>query len=117
MSEKRIVVPDGMVEAAIEAVRDRNEFGFHFLDNKDEERIKAQTQDTLEAALRWAIGNWGTAPNAQRMPDLWYWNSRAKWEQFKSQWNSARDIPFVDLFIFFVSRYHSRSSPLSQKCR
>lgn len=54
MSERKYVVPEGMLEAAVEAVKDRSsDFGFSFLDNKDKERIVAQTRDTLEAALRW----------------------------------------------------------------
>ena len=57
MSETKIQVPEGMLKAAVEAVRDRSEFGFHFIDNKDEARIVAQTQDTLEAALRWLSEN------------------------------------------------------------
>ena len=62
MSDKKILVPEGMLKAAVEAVRDRSEFGFHFIDNKDElrsrrARIVAQTQDTLEAALLWLSEN------------------------------------------------------------
>ena len=57
MREKKIVVPEGMLKAGVEAVRDRSEFGFHFIDNKDEARIVAQTQDTLEAALLWLSEN------------------------------------------------------------
>ena len=62
MSDKKILVPEGMLKAAVEAVRVRSEFGFHFIDNKDElrsrrARIVAQTQDTLEAALLWLSEN------------------------------------------------------------
>ena len=71
MSDKKILVPEGMLKASVEAVRDRSEFGFHFIDNKDEARIVAQTgdrtvlnvtrhgteQDTLEAALLWLSEN------------------------------------------------------------
>ena len=58
MSEARsYAVPAGMLKAAVKAVKDRSEFGFVFLDNKDEERIVAQTMDTLKAALRWQSEN------------------------------------------------------------
>jgi len=53
MNEKKIVVPEGMLMAAVEAVQDRSEFGFSFLDNEQRETVIAQTKDTLEAALRW----------------------------------------------------------------
>ena len=91
----KIVVPEEMLKAAEKA----------WIDNASQGSIKA-LKNAVEAALRWQIENWGTAPNSQRMPDIWYAKSKEKWDTFKSQWGSEHQIPFVDLLIFFITRYH-----------
>lgn len=104
MNDKKIVVPSGMARVAWDAMD--HHVKVHGPAVGCAPGSMCSLTVGLEEALRWMIENWGTAPNAQRMPDVWYGNSKAKWERFKSQWKSADNIPFVDLLIFFVSRYH-----------
>jgi hypothetical protein len=95
MSE--IKVPEGMLEAA-------QHISVHPL----------HTLKIIQAALRWQRTDWLTAPNAERMPEPWYSNSRKKWEKFHSQWKRVDDIDFVDLLIFFVTRYLERYDALPE---
>jgi hypothetical protein len=97
MSDKKIKVPDGMLEAAI--------------DSHNEAILRGETPlvyKALEAALRWQAENWNKAPNAERMPDQWYYKSLKKWEKFSAQWRCREDISFVDLLIFFGNRLNER---------
>jgi hypothetical protein len=102
MSEKKIVIPKGMLDAASLSTVKNNDFGQEFMSHYKE---WPGIETVVKAVLRWQIENWGTAPNSQRMPDIWYAKSKAKWEKFKSQWEYSQ-IPFVDLLIFFVTIYH-----------
>ena len=97
MSHYEIVVPEGMRRAV------GNVPVFSGVSGEQTTEI---IDGILNSVLRWQIENWGTAPNSQRMPDIWYAKSKAKWETFKSQWESSSQISFVDLLIFFVTRYH-----------
>ena len=96
MSHYEIVVPEGMRRAV------GNVPVFSGVSGEQTTEI---IDGILNSVLRWQIENWGTAPNSQRMPDIWYAKSKAKWEKFKSQWEYSQ-IPFVDLLIFFVTIYH-----------
>ena len=106
----KITVPEGMLKAAIAQAlasgksMNRRQWT-EFFSSSDPTCVKF-TKDIIESVLRWQIENWGTAPNIQRMPDIWYAKSKEKWDKFKSQWGAEHKIPFVDLLIFFVTLYH-----------
>jgi hypothetical protein len=105
MSEKKIVVPDEMLEAAECAYRSMENYNpTHATNARHLVLLKAE----LEAALRWLINQWDTAANTERMPDPRYTNSREQFERFVLQWSRREDIDFVDLLSFFGNRLNER---------
>lgn len=89
----KIKVPDGMLEAALSS---------GVFEGSDDARV------ALEATLQWQINHWENSPNADRMPDPWYTESRNKWQKFASQWKRHEGISFVDLMLFFGNRLNER---------
>jgi len=67
MSDK-IVVPGGMLDAALEVARERR--GYPHLASLETARLKANVQAELEAALRWIAKN-PIGPTNEQAKELW----------------------------------------------
>jgi hypothetical protein len=109
MSDKKIVVPKGMLDAASLSTVKNNDFGQQAM-NEIQRHYKEWPglESVIQASLRWMVEDWEKSPNAKRMPEPWYTDSLKKWEKFASQWQKREDINFVDMLIFFGNILNER---------